>query len=209
MPAIFSMAGGAIGGSMGNDLAAGQKPSFKKAWASIDKADLAGRAIGSTIGATLGSLLLPGIGSMIGGIIGNFIGGKVVELIRGKKGNEVKNIRYGVGPGGVMLNVGPGGNQAAQPGENPFINKNDGGTSGGFIPDKNAVQPGGNDAKALKDRMIAAYQRYAQLLSEGKGETAEGQQALQEYKQAFNAYEEYMSKAQAPAADKSEAGKAK
>jgi hypothetical protein len=94
-----------------------------------------------------------------------------------------------------MVNVGPGDGQAAQEGQNPFINKDS--SNGGFIPDKNAIQPSGNDAKALKDRMIAAYQRYAQLLSEGKGETAEGQQALQEYKQAFNAYEEFMSKSQA------------
>ena len=146
---------------------------------------------------------------MIGGMIGNFIGGKVVELIRGKKGNEVKNIRYGVGPGGLSVNVGPAGSESS-PGENPFIGKDD--TSSGFIPDKNTIQPGGsNDAKSLKDRMVSAYQRYAQLLSEGKGETAEGQQALQEYKQAFNAYEEFMSKNQAASAEssKTEAGKSK
>ncbi len=197
MPAIFSMAGGAIGAGMGNDLAAGQRPSFKKAWAAIDKVDLIGRAIGSTAGAAIGSMICPGIGTMIGGMIGGFIGGKVVELIRGKQGNKEVNIRYGAGPGGIMVNVAPSGAPAA----NPFPDK-PGTVEGGFVPDKNTVSGENSDTKSLKDKMVAAYQTYAQLLSEGKGDSPEGQQALQNYKQAFNAYEAEMSKQGAPAASK-------
>ena len=176
---------------MGNDLSAGQMPSFKKAWASIDKVDLIGRAVGSTIGATLGSLLLPGIGTMIGGMIGNFIGGKVVELIRGKDStNKVTGIRYGVGPGGMSINVGPGSADSSSA-TDTVLNKD----SSAVLPDKDSALSGDNGStKSSKDKMIAAYKTYAQLLSEGKGETTEGQQALQEYKQAFNEYEASMSK---------------
>jgi len=183
------MAGGAIGGQMGNDIAAGNKPSFKKAWAAIDKADLAGRAIGSTIGATLGSMLLPGIGSMIGGIVGNFIGGKVVELIRGKKStNEQTSIR--VTGTGATINVTP---QASTGDVEQTTDKNNTTVTGNtdVVADKNSS--GTDNVKQLQEKMKAAYQKYAQLLAEGKGESAEGQQALQEYKQAFNEYEAYVS----------------
>jgi len=188
MPTIFSMAGGAIGAQMGNDLASGQKFSFKKAWAAIDKVDLLGRAIGSTAGAAIGSMICPGIGTMIGGMIGGFIGGKVVELIRGKQGNKEINVRYGAGPGGIMVNVAPTSSSEAA---TPFTANT---TDASVVPDTTSVSGENSDVKSLKDKMVAAYQTYAQLLSEGKGDSVEGQQALQNYKQAFNAYEAEMSK---------------
>ncbi|HOD41263.1 MAG TPA: glycine zipper domain-containing protein, partial [Candidatus Wallbacteria bacterium] len=171
MPAIFGQVGGHLGASMGNDLASGQKPSFKKAIASIDKVAVLGQAVGSTVGAAIGSMLLPGIGSMIGGLVGGMIGNVIVNKIRNRAKSNYHVSSVNAQGGQVIYSE-----QLAPPPAQPVLSNM--GTSAS----------GTGDAQGMYDRMINAYKRYSQLLSEGKGETPDCQQALSEYKQLYTNY---------------------
>ena len=97
MPALFSMTGGALAGQMGTDVDKGIMPSFKRAWAAIDKVDLAARAAGTTIGSVIGSLLLPGIGTAIGSFVGGASWSALLErrpIRRAKAKPTTKSIIY-------------------------------------------------------------------------------------------------------------------
>jgi len=174
MPALFSMAGGALGGQFGDDISKGYVPSFQKAWASIDKVDLAGRVVGTTVGAAIGSLLLPGVGTAIGSIVGGIIGSKVAGFVKGLFNkdkeetpvtNKVDNIRYGVDPQGVILNILP-------------QNTSDEGKV--KISDKYVE---------LKQKMINAYNKYKQYLTEGKLDDPECKKAFEDFKESASEIE--------------------
>ncbi len=178
MPAAFALIGGSLGAQMGNGIATGRRPSLKEAWSSIDKGDLAGRAIGSTVGMMIGSALLPGIGTFIGGFVGNLVGGKIVSWIRGKKGDDLSQIRI-VGPGMVQVLTTPSSS-----------------SSSGNVQVHQGITNHGNNGNAvsLKQRMEASYKRYSQLLGNGQGNSQAATQALREYKEAYNEYVNSMSK---------------
>ncbi len=178
MPALFSMTGGALAGQMGSDVDKGIMPSFKRAWASIDKVDLVARAAGTTIGSVLGSILLPGIGTAVGSFLGGMIASKLVSLVRKKKdpgaapsSNKADNIRYGVEPEGVILNIIPEADAAL------------------YLKYDAVDIKLGERAKKLKDNIIAAYRKYVRLISEGFSYSSnECQQTFTEFKQAVNEY---------------------
>jgi hypothetical protein len=191
MPALFSMAGGALAGQMGSDVDKGIMPSFKRAWAAIDKPDLIARAAGSTIGSVLGSLLLPGIGTAIGGFLGGMIGGALVSLIRkktdpageGKTNNKADNIRFGVDPNGPIVNIIPEADAAL------------------YLKYDAVDLKLGERAKELKDRIVACYRRYVQLLSNGFSYTSkECQSVFNEYKKSVNEYKMFRDSNTDPAA---------
>jgi len=168
MPAIFGAFGGSLGAQMGNDLSAGQMPSFRKAIASIDKVAVLGQAVGSTVGAAIGSMLLPGIGSIVGGIVGGMIGNLIVNKIRGRvEPSTVSSVN--VATHQVIFNEQLPPPPASQPTATSSIG-------------------GGSASGDLYGSMVAAYKQYSQLLAEGKGETAEGQQSLSQYKQLYTQY---------------------
>ncbi len=182
MPALFSMTGGALAGQMGSDVDKGIVPSFKRAWAAIDKPDLIARAAGSTIGSVLGSLLLPGIGTAIGGFLGGFIASKLVSLFRkktdpageGKTVNKADNIRFGVDPNGPVVNIIPEADAAL------------------YLKYDAVDLKLGERAKELKDRIVACYRRYVQLLSNGFSYTSkECQSVFNEYKKSVNEYKAF------------------
>ncbi len=171
MPAVFGQVGGHLGASMGNDLASGQKPSFKKAIASIDKVAVLGQAVGSTIGAAIGSMLLPGFGSMIGGLAGSMIANIIINKVRNRAKSNYHVSGVNAQGGQVIY-----GEQLAPPPAQPVLSNI--GTSAS----------GDGQAQNTYERMINAYKLYSQMLSEGKGETPECQQALSEYKQLYTNY---------------------
>ncbi len=171
MPAIFGQVGGHIGASMGDDLASGQKPSFKKAIASIDKVAVLGQAVGSTIGAAIGSMLLPGFGSMIGGLAGSMIANIIINKIRNRASSNYHVSGVNAQGGQVIY-----GEQLAPPPAQPVLQN------------MGVSASGDGAAQSTYDRMINAYKLYSQMLSEGKGETPECQQALSEYKQLYTNY---------------------
>ena len=171
MPAIFGQVGGHLGASMGNDLASGQKPSFKKAIASIDKVAVLGQAVGSTIGAAIGSMLLPGIGTMIGGLAGSMIANIIINKVRNRAKSNYHVSGVNAQGGQVIY-----GEQLAPPPAQPVLSNM--GTNAS----------GDGQAQNTYERMINAYKLYSQMLSEGKGETPECQQALSEYKQLYTNY---------------------
>lgn len=182
MPALFSMTGGALAGQMGSDVDKGIMPSFKRAWAAIDKVDLAARAAGTTIGSVIGSLLLPGIGTAIGSFVGGFIASKLVSLIRkkadpageGKTNNKVDNLRFGVDPDGPIVNIIPEADAAL------------------YLKYDAVDLKLGERAKELKDRIVACYRRYVQLLSNGFSYTSnECQSVFNEYKKSVNEYKTF------------------
>ncbi|HBC76787.1 MAG: hypothetical protein A2008_11970 [Candidatus Wallbacteria bacterium GWC2_49_35] len=191
MPALFSMTGGALAGQMGSDVDKGIMPSFKRAWAAIDKVDLAARAAGTTIGSVIGSLLLPGIGTAIGSFVGGFIASKLVSLIRkktdpageGKTNNKVDNIRFGVDPNGPIVNIIPEADAAL------------------YLKYDAVDLKLGERAKELKDRIVACYRRYVQLLSNGFSYTSnECQSVFNEYKKSVNEYKTFRDANTDPAA---------
>ena len=171
MPAVFGQVGGHLGASMGNDLASGQKPSFKKAIASIDKVAVLGQAVGSTIGAAIGSMLLPGFGSMIGGLAGSMIANIIINKVRNRAQSNYHVSSVNAQGGQVIY-----GEQLAPPPAQPVLSNM--GTNAS----------GDGQAQNTYERMINAYKLYSQMLSEGKGETPECQQALSEYKQLYTNY---------------------
>jgi hypothetical protein len=182
MPALFSMTGGALAGQMGSDVDKDIMPSFKRAWAAIDKVDLAARAAGTTIGSVIGSLLLPGIGTAIGSFVGGFIASKLVSLIRkktdpageGKTNNKVDNIRFGVDPDGPIVNIIPEADAAL------------------YLKYDAVDLKLGERAKELKDRIVACYRRYVQLLSNGFSYTSnECQSVFNEYNKSVNEYKSF------------------
>ena len=191
MPALFSMTGGALAGQMGSDVDKGIMPSFKRAWAAIDKVDLAARAAGTTIGSVIGSLLLPGIGTAIGSFVGGFIASKLVSLIRkktdpageGKTNNKVDNIRFGVDPDSPIVNIIPEADAAL------------------YLKYDAVDLKLGERAKELKDRIVACYRRYVQLLSNGFSYTSnECQSVFNEYKKSVNEYKTFRDANTDPAA---------
>lgn len=172
LPSLFSMTGGALGGQFGDDVSKGNMPSFKRAWASIDKADLAGRVVGTTIGAAIGSLICPGIGTAIGSFVGGFVGSKVAGLIKGlfNKGkekppmtNKVENIRFGVEPNVLIWNVVPTSNEVYLVEGDKYVK----------ISDK---------VVEIREKMTNAYKRYVQYLSAGKADSNEGRQSLVDFR---------------------------
>jgi nucleoside 2-deoxyribosyltransferase len=171
MPAVFGQVGGHLGASMGNDLASGQKPSFKKAIASIDKVAVLGQAVGSTIGAAIGSMLLPGFGSMIGGLAGSMIANIIINKVRNRAKSNYHISGVNAQGGQIIYSE-----QLAPPPAQPVLSNM--GTNAS----------GDGQAQNTYERMINAYKLYSQLLSEGKGETPECQQALSEYKQLYTNY---------------------
>ena len=179
MPALFSMTGGAMAGQMGSDIDKGILPSFKRAWAAIDKVDLAARAAGTTIGSVIGSLLLPGIGTAIGSFLGGMIASKLTGLLRSKmnsggtapKKNIADNIRYGIEPEGVIINVIPEADASL------------------YLKYDAVDMRLGERAKQLKDNIIAAYTKYVQLLSSGfSAGSSECMTVFNEYKKAVSEY---------------------
>ena len=177
MPSLFSMTAGAMAGQMGSDIDSGKIPSFKRAWAAIDKVDLVGRVVGTTVGAAIGSLLLPGIGTAIGSFLGGIIGSKIAGLFKKKettgKVNKTDNVRYGVDPG-TTLNVVP----IADP-------------SLYLLYGSEEIKLG-TRAKELKDKVVNAYRRYVQLLSSNKATSAECQSAVNDYKRTVSEYQTYI-----------------
>ncbi len=179
MPALFSMTGGALAGQMGSDIDKGILPSFKRAWAAVDKVELAARAAGTTIGSVIGSLLLPGIGTAIGSFLGGMIAGKLTGLVRSKinsgvapvKKNIADNIRYGVEPEGVIISVIPEADASL------------------YLKYDAVDMRLGERAKKLKDNIIAAYSKYVQLISAGFGAgSSECMAVFNEYKRAVSEY---------------------
>lgn len=176
MPSLFSIAGGQMGAQMGNDVEGGIVPSFKRAWASIDKADLAGRVIGTTVGQVIGSLLLPGIGTAIGGIVGNFIGSKIASLFKKKVekkdgGSENTNIRFGVTPGGPILNTFP---TFDIPADADVM----------MIADLKGIQA----VKVLRDKMVNAYRHYVSLITSPRSSREDCNSALSTFKKLYDEY---------------------
>lgn len=179
MPALFSMTGGALAGQMGSDVDKDIVPSFKRAWASIDKVDLVARAAGTTIGSAIGSILLPGIGTAIGSFLGGFIASKLVSLLRkktdpageGKTNNKADNVRFGLEPEGGIINIIPEADAKL------------------YLQYDAVDLKLGERAKQLKDRIVACYRRYVQLLSSGFSHTSkECQEVFTEYKRSVNEY---------------------
>ncbi|HNY11180.1 MAG TPA: hypothetical protein PKK26_06275 [Candidatus Wallbacteria bacterium] len=82
MPSLFSMTCGDLGKNIGKQSDTGEKPSFQKAWASIDKTELAGRIVGSTVGAAIGTALMPGIGTAVGSMVGGMVGSQVALYLK-------------------------------------------------------------------------------------------------------------------------------
>jgi hypothetical protein len=186
MPSLFAIAGGSIGSQMGNGLSTGRRPTLKEAWANIDKADMAGRAAGSTIGMMIGSALLPGIGTFVGGFVGNLVGGKLVSMLRGKKGDELGQVRV-VGPGMAIVTTVPNDMKASS--NSNFGNHDTSNGSGTVTHDSTSS---GDSINTVKARMEAAYKRYSQLLANDQGNSQEAIQALKEYKEAYNEYSQML-----------------
>jgi len=169
MPAVFGQIGGQLGSQLGNDLSSGQKFSFKKAWASIDKVAVLGQAIGSTVGAAIGSMICPGLGTMIGGLVGGMVGNLIVNKIRNRTNkNTVTSVN-------AINNQVIFGEQVAPP------------PAAVAVSTTTSVS-GTGDAQNLYNQMIASYKNYSQLLSEGKGDSTECQEALSQYKQLYTQY---------------------
>jgi len=188
IPAFGALTGSTMGTQMGRDFDSNQKVSFKKAWAAIDKPDLIGRTIGATAGMALGNLLLPGIGGFIGSIAGNIIGSKVVSLIRYLNG-KIKQDEGSTAATGedatqeTQNDVNPYSSSKNSSGETSFINA----TSANILSE-DSLYVAGSGLKKLQDAKSAYYKTYTSLLNQGKGDSAEANEALANYTKASQEY---------------------
>jgi hypothetical protein len=114
-------------------------------------------------------MLLPGIGGMVGGIVGGIVGGKVLSFFRGDKGEETAGTSA-VTPVGV-INVPESGNHSGTT-DNSSV------TNGYSDSDSNGTS---DDYELMRQ----AYKRYSVLVANGQGDSAEAQQALMTYKEAY------------------------
>ncbi len=196
MPVFFSLTGSTMGTQMGRDLDSGNKMSFKRAWAAIDKPDLIGRTIGATIGMTLGNMLFPGLGGFIGSVAGNIIGSKVVSLIRMindkiKKG-KAQRAESGSGVADGAPEASPFAKSAGDATSKSALSS---GASG--LSSAASAGVGGSDRaeklKKLSEAKSAFYQNYVSLLNEGKGESAEARTAIESYARACEEYNKLIS----------------
>lgn len=170
MPALGGIVGAQVGGSLAGQTRTGQF-SLKTALSTIDPVEVAGQAVGGTIGAMLGTMIpIPVVGTMIGGMVGSWVGGKLAKGIQGLiKGRSIRLPNNGG-------NTNGGGNI------------NNGGTTDNNNNNNNNQAGDPAQIKAAYEKYVASYNRLSQLMSEGKGETPEAQQAYNEYRQAKEEY---------------------
>jgi hypothetical protein len=173
-PAVFAHVGGTIGAQLGNGLATGQRPKLGQIISSMDKGMVFAQSIGSVVGFTLGNMLLPGIGGFAGGIIGSMVGSKLLNMIRGRK-DKLSVSAVSVAGGGAVISASKGVRSSGL--VRGRVN----------IMDKIRTKSVGSGNSAY-NRLIAAYKRYSQYLSNGKGNTPEGIKALKDYKEALSNY---------------------
>lgn len=171
MPALGGIVGAQVGGNLAGQTRTGNF-SLKAALSTIDPVEVAGQAVGGTIGAMLGTMIpIPVVGTAIGGMIGSWVGGKVAKGIQSLfKGKKIR-----------MPNGGGNNNGGGNINNGGTVNNNNNNNNNGQAGDPEQI-------KAAYQRYVAAYNRLSQLMSEGKGESPEAQSAYAEYRDAKAEY---------------------
>ncbi len=182
---IFSNVGEATIGSVAEDIGAKKTPSFKKAIASIDWSMVMVKSVGGVLGSIALTALCPPLG-IVAVIGGSMIGAFGAELLM--KGfrkltapkDDKKNAagRQGLPASGLSsdgtVNESSYKPPTADSGLNSCLSTADGSVS--------------TDAKAVYEKMRAHYSNYTGLVAAGKGDSAEANSELTEYKKLLDEY---------------------
>ena len=178
-PTFGSIIGSSMGAYLAGDLKNGRF-SIKEAFKRIDWVGVTGQAIGSTAGAALGSFLGPVgtvIGGMVGGYLGNWAAQKIAGLFSKNKAADLPVVSMPVGAGtgdpvtvsSVTVGADTGtsdipASSGSTTSQADITIPSDTTTSVSVSSDISA-----NDAYA---KYSALYNKYAQLVGEGKMQEA-------------------------------------
>jgi len=181
---IFSNVGDATIGSAAEDIGNHKMPSFQKAVASIDWSMVLVKSIGGVLGSIALTALCPplGIVAVIGGsMIGSFVFETAFKQI--KKLFEKKDGLRNVAGASKDSAAGADGRKVTSQDPAAVVSSADSGQ-------KCPSDPGtsGDGSRAVYERMNAVYSNYTGLIKEGKGDSAEANAMLAEYKKLSAEY---------------------
>jgi hypothetical protein len=178
-PTFGSIIGSSMGAYLAGDLKNGRF-SIKEAFKRIDWVGVTGQAIGSTAGAALGSFLGPVgtvIGGMVGGYLGNWAAQKIAGLFSKNKAADLPVVSMPVGAGTgdpvTVSSVTVGADTGTS--DIPASSGSTTSQADITIPSDNTTSVSvssdisANDAYA---KYSALYNKYAQLVGEGKMQEA-------------------------------------